>query len=87
MTASEKSENVMKLPIRNHSASPITLFIEPRCEEHEIPPGGEAIVTLEAGRPHSIDLHPNQWVSLWDEGTNPLAEVRVFPDQDLSGRR
>jgi hypothetical protein len=77
----------MRLPIRNYTASPITLFIEPQCDQHEIPPGGEAIVTLEDGRPHSIDLYPEQWISLWDEGTNPLAEVRVFPDQDHSGKR
>ena len=55
--------------------------------QHEIPPGGEAIVTLEDGHPHSIDLHPEQWVSLLDEGTNPLAEVSVYPDQDRSGKR
>ena len=82
-----ESEDAMKLPIRNCTSNPITLFIEPQCDQHEIPSGGEAIVTLEDGRPHSIDLHSEQWVSLWDEGSNPLAEVRVFPDQDHSGKR
>ncbi len=77
----------MRLPIRNHTANTITLFIEPQCRQHDIPPGGEAIVTLEDGRPHSIDLHSEQWVSLWDEGTSPLAEVSVYPDQDHSGKR
>jgi hypothetical protein len=57
------------------------------CIQHDIPPGGEAIVILEDGRPHSIDLHPDQWVSLWDEGAKSLAEVMVYSDQDFSGKR
>ena len=68
----------MKLPIRNYSSMPLTLFIEPYCEQHEIPPGGEAVVTLDDGEPHSLDFHPDNWVSLWDEGWTK-AEVSVFP--------
>ena len=59
----------MDLPIRNYGEVPLVLFIEPYCEEYEIPPGGEAIVTLEDGKPHSLDFHPGNRVSLWDEGT------------------
>jgi len=67
----------MRLPIRNYLATPLTLFIEPYCEQHEIPPGGEAIVILDDGEPHSLDVHQDNWVSLWDEGTT-RAEVDVY---------
>lgn len=65
----------MKLPIRNYMSAPLTLFIEPWCDQYEIPAGGEAIVTLEDGRPHSIDVHSEQWVALWDEGAGCTIEV------------
>jgi hypothetical protein len=66
----------MKLPIRNRTPEPLTLFIEPYCDEHEIPPEGEAIVTLADGHPHSLDFHPENLVSLWDEGeTQAIVEV------------
>lgn len=74
----------MKLPIRNYTTERLTLFIEPQCDEHEIPSGGEAIVLLQDGRPHSIDVHPGGFIALWDEGTDPLATVQVFPDQQPS---
>ena len=71
-----RPEDPMKLPIRNRSALPLTLFIEPYCDQHEIPPDGEAIVTLADGYPHSMDFHPENWVSLWDEGgTQAIVEV------------
>ncbi len=69
----------MRLPIRNYTSEPLTLCVEPLCEEYEIPAGGEAIVILQDGRPHSIDVHPDRWVTLWDEGT-PEAEVKVYAD-------
>lgn len=53
----------MKLPIRNYTSTPLTLFIEPHCNQHEIPPGGEAIVILSDGKPHSLDFRPENWVS------------------------
>ncbi len=71
----------MRLPIRNYLPVPVTLFIEPYCEEHEIPPGGEAIVTLEDARQHSIDPHGENWVSLWDAGLDAPATVEVYEDQ------
>jgi hypothetical protein len=67
----------MQLPIRNKLAEPLTLFIEPICAEYEIPPGGMAIVTLEDGHPHSLDYHPDRWLSLWNEGFS-LATVEVL---------
>jgi hypothetical protein len=74
----------MKLPIRNYTPDALTLFIEPQCDEHEIPSGGEAIVLLQDDRPHSIDVHPDGFIALWDEGSAPLATVQVFPDQQHS---
>lgn len=66
----------MNLPIRNHTSTPLTLFIEPFCDEYQIPPEGEAIVILEDGQPHSLDLHPDNFVSLWDEGqTAAVVEI------------
>lgn len=74
----------MKLPIRNYTPGGLTLFIEPQCHDHEIPPGGEAIVLLEDNRPHSIDVHPDSFLALWDEGHDQLATVQVFTDQQHS---
>jgi len=71
------------MPIRNYLPNSLTLFIEPICEQHEIPSGGEAIITLEDGQPHSLDYHPEDWISLWDEGRNLRAVVEVYPDQDF----
>lgn len=70
----------MKLPIRNYTSEPLTLFIEPYCDEFQIPAGREAIVTIDDGRPHSIDVHPHNWVSLWNEGSS-FAEVQIFHTQ------
>lgn len=71
-----RPEELMKLPIRNRTLQPLTLFIEPYCAQHEIPPEGEAIVTLADGYPHSLDFHPENLVSLWDEGgTEAKVEV------------
>lgn len=68
----------MRLPIRNYRAEPITLCVEPLCDEYEIPAGGTAIVILQDGRPHSIDIHPDRWITLWDEGSDPEAEVSIY---------
>lgn len=67
----------MKLPIRNYLPTPLTIFIEPICFQYEIPVGGEATITLEDGHAHSIDIHPDQWVSIWNEG-NKSAVVEIF---------
>ena len=74
----------MKMPIRNYTSQPLTLFVEPYCDQFEIGPGEEAIVTLEEGRPHSLDLHADNFVSLWDEGQSEAAIVEVVSkDQNL----
>ena len=73
----------MRLPIRNYLPSAMTVFIEPICDQFEIPAGGEAVVTLEDGHPHSIDLHPDNWVSVWNEGPE-LAVMEVFDQHQFS---
>lgn len=72
----------MKLPIRNYFPTPLTIFIEPYCDEFEIVPGGKAKITLEDGPPHSIDIHPDNWISIWNEGRE-LAKVELY-DRDPS---
>ncbi|WP_010123173.1 hypothetical protein [Sphingomonas sp. KC8] len=61
----------------------MTIFIEPICEQYEIPAGGEAVVTLEDGCPHSIDIHPDNWVSIWNEGSE-FAVVEIFNEHQFS---
>lgn len=73
----------MKLPIRNRTPQPLTLFIEPYCDQHEIPPDGEAIVTLAEGFPHSLDFHQENWVSVWDEGGTPATVEVVTKEQNV----
>ena len=73
----------MRLPIRNYLATSMTVFIEPICEQHEGPAGGEAVITLEDGYPHSIDYHPDNWVSIWNEGPE-FAAVEIFDQHQFS---
>ena len=73
----------MRLPIRNYLSAPMTVFIEPICDQYEVPAGGEAVITLEDGHPHSIDLHPDNWVSVWNEGPQ-LAVVELFDQHQFS---
>jgi len=74
----------MKLPIRNNTAKPLHLFIEIFCDEYEIPPGGEAIVTLEDDRPHSIDVNEGG-ITIWDEGVE-RAFIELRSTQKSAGR-
>jgi hypothetical protein len=64
----------MRLPIRNKGDRTFTIFVEPQCDEHEVPAGGEAIVDLEDGCPHSIDIYEAR-VTIWDEGSDARVEV------------
>lgn len=73
----------MRLPIRNYLSTPLTIFIEPVCDQYEVPAGGEAVVILEDGRPHSIDIHPENWVSVWNEGPE-WATVEIFDEHQFS---
>ena len=71
----------MKLPIRNYTSTSLTLFVEPYCDEYEIPPQGEAIVILDDGEPYSLDFHPENWVSLWNEGESD-AVVEIISKEE-----
>ncbi|WP_294333201.1 hypothetical protein [uncultured Sphingomonas sp.] len=63
--------------------APLTIFIEPICHQFEVPPRGEAWVFLEDGHSHSIDIHPENWVSIWNDGIE-LAAVEVFAEHQFS---
>ncbi|MCJ2185168.1 hypothetical protein MTR62_21125 [Novosphingobium sp. 1949] len=52
----------------------MTVFVELQCEQFEVPVGGEAIVRLADGHPHSIDVD-RDWVTIWDEGGDASVEV------------
>ncbi|MEY4836210.1 MAG: hypothetical protein RLZZ475_69 [Pseudomonadota bacterium] len=64
----------MRIPIRNKGEAPLTVFIEPGCDQFEVPVGGEAIVRLADGRPHSFDVD-RDWVTIWDEGGDASVEI------------
>lgn len=72
----------MRVPIRNKGNGPLTVFVELECDQFEIPVGGEAIVRLEDGRPHSIDVEDG-WVTIWDEGGNASVEVITSGDKRI----
>ncbi|WP_395393918.1 hypothetical protein WBP07_01980 [Novosphingobium sp. BL-8A] len=73
----------MKLPIRNYLATRLTIFIEPYCDQYDVPAGGEAVVTLDDGFPFSIDVHPEEFITIWDGGDN-FAEVEIFERRQIS---
>lgn len=64
----------MRIPIRNKGERPLTVFVELQCDQFEVPVGGEAIVRLADGHPHSIDVE-DAWITIWDEGGDPSVEV------------
>jgi len=72
----------MRIPIRNKSHRPLTIFVELQCDQFEVPTGGEAIVRLEDGRPHSIDVD-DAWVTIWDEGGAASVEVISKDDKRI----
>jgi hypothetical protein len=55
--------------------------MEPLCDQHEVPVGGEAIIRLEDGPPHSIEID-EAWVTIWDEAAS--ATVEVISENDKS---
>lgn len=72
----------MRIPIRNKGERPLTVFVELQCDQFEVPVGGEAIVRLADGRPHSIDVD-DAWVTIWDEGGDASVEVISNSDKRL----
>jgi hypothetical protein len=69
----------MKLPIRNRSDKPLTLFFEPWCNEHVVPPGGEALLRFDGAQLHSIDVEDG-WLTIWEEGSGTVA-VEVIGEE------
>lgn len=72
----------MRIPIRNKGEKPLTLFVELQCEQFEVPVGGEAIVRLADGRPHSIDVD-DRCITIWDEGGDASVEVISSSDKRI----
>ena len=64
----------MRLPIRNLTSQPIRLFIEPECDNYEIPVGGGAVLKISNG-PHSIDIREDE-VIFWNNG-NSFSTVEI----------
>ena len=77
----------MKLPFRNYLATPLIILIEPDCEQYEIAAGGEGVVTLDDGHPHSIEVYPDQRITIWNEGPRPAAVELRGQDQSSYPRR
>lgn len=81
----------MRLPIRNKRNRALTIYVEPMCDQYEVPVGGEAIIRLEDGPPHSIDVYETQ-MTIWDEGDTGTVEIlfesdkRVDKALELAGR-
>lgn len=73
----------MRLSIRNYLSTVLTIFIEPVCHQYEVPVGGEAVVNLEDGYTHSVDIHPENWVSVWNEGP-AWPSVQIFDEHQVS---
>jgi hypothetical protein len=58
------------------------VFVELQCEQFEVPVGGEAIVRLADGHPHSIDVD-DAWITVWDEGGDASVEVISSSDKRI----
>ncbi|HEY6816059.1 MAG TPA: hypothetical protein VI168_11010 [Croceibacterium sp.] len=72
----------MRIPIRNKGSVPLTIFIEPVCDHYDVPVGAEAIVRLEDGCPHSIDIFDDH-IRVWDEGSDSSVEIVTAEQQSL----
>ena len=69
----------MRIPIRNKLDRVLTIFVELECDQYEVPVGGEAIIRLEDGHPHSVDID-DAWVTIWNEGG--IATVEIIASSD-----
>lgn len=72
----------MRLPIRNYLTTPLTIFIELECDQYKVPAGGEAAIILEDGHPHAIGIHPDNLVTIWNEGPE-WAAVEIFNEHQF----
>lgn len=64
----------MRLPIRNIHERTMTIFMEPACDQYEVPVGGEAIVRIDDGMLDSIDVDDG-WMTIWDNSCEAVVEV------------
>lgn len=80
--ACEARKGAMRIPIRNKGDRPLTIFVELQCDQFEVPVGGEAIVRLADGQPHSIDVD-DAWVTIWDESGDASVEVISNSDKRI----
>jgi hypothetical protein len=76
----EQKKGAMRIPIRNKGKVPLTVIVELKCDQFEVPVGGEAIVRLADGRPHSIDVE-RDCVTIWDEGGGGSVEIISSSDK------
>ncbi|MDZ7896364.1 MAG: hypothetical protein U5M50_16270 [Sphingobium sp.] len=60
----------------------MTVFVELQCVQVEVPVGGEAIIRLADGCPHSIDVD-DRWVTIWDEDGSASVEVVTSDDRRI----
>ncbi len=72
----------MRLPIRNKTEKALTIFVELQCDQFEVPVGGEAIIRLADGPPHSIDVSEG-WVTVWDEDGSATVEIVTESDMGI----
>ncbi len=70
----------MRLPIRNTSRKPLTIFMEPMCDTFLVPVGGQAILRIADGDFDSIDVQDND-VCVYDNGCEATVEVVTVEDQ------
>lgn len=72
----------MRLPIRNKTPKTLTIFIEITCDRFDVPVGGEAIIRLADGPPHSIDVAEGL-VTIWDEDNSAAVEIVSESDRGI----
>ena len=73
----------MKLPVRNNSTKPLTLFLEPYCDEYVLAPGLEAIVWLGDETPVEIEFYDDRVVIWHRDEWQPSAEVLSEGEQSI----
>lgn len=70
----------MRLPIRNTYDRPLNIFMEPMCDQFEVPVDGMAIVRIEDGMLSLIDVN-DAWVTIYDESCEAIVEIVSKEDQ------
>lgn len=71
----------MRLPISNCLSGPLTIFVEPYCDQYDVPAGGVAWITLSEG--DGIEIYSECWVTIWDNGPGEVT-VEVLDSHQTS---